>query len=134
MSKTWKNTTGKKCPVCDIHCSWLKDAFRNDQYFHISCSLLHWTHHFSCDLFSSLEWRSPKSNESQTNCAIITFFFSIALTTDLKKSACEKSQSYSKTSWSWIGLVVYSSHSNYHQIVDNMSKTLSSSNGSIIYA
>ena len=27
-----KRKNAKKCPECDIHYSWLKDAFRNDQY------------------------------------------------------------------------------------------------------
>ena len=30
----------KKCPDCNIHGSWLKDVFKNDQYLHFICSLL----------------------------------------------------------------------------------------------
>ena len=36
--KSKKNT--KKCSDCKIHGSWLKDAFRNDQYLHFIPSLL----------------------------------------------------------------------------------------------
>ena len=30
----------KKCPDCDIHGLWLKDAFKNDQYLHFIRSFL----------------------------------------------------------------------------------------------
>ena len=41
----------------------------------------------------------------------------MALTIVLKKSACEKSQSYRKTSWSLIGLVVYGTRQKHYQVV-----------------
>ena len=70
----------KKCPDCDIHGLWLKDAFKNDQYLHFIRSFLsNWYDIFFfvvlnlsfCSfpyLFSSRKLWSPKSNESQYIC------------------------------------------------------------------
>ena len=71
----------KKCPDCDIHGLWLKDAFKNDQYLHFIRSFLsNWydiiffvvlnLSFCSCPyLFSSRKLWSPKSNESQYICS-----------------------------------------------------------------
>ena len=67
----------EKCPDCEIHGSWLKDVFRNDQYkLHFTHSLMSNIRHYffvvlnssfclHAYFVSSLERGSPKSNESR---------------------------------------------------------------------
>ena len=91
----------QKCPDCDIHCLWLKDAFKNYQYLHFIRSFLsNWydiiffvvlnLSFCSCPyLFSSRKLWSPKSNGSQYICGsqvnIITSTLSLRFLTLRKK-------------------------------------------------
>ena len=73
----------KKCTDCEIHGSWLKDAFINDQYLHFVSSLLSNIQHCNVSfvilnssvcshtystmyLFSSLQRWSRESNKADT--------------------------------------------------------------------